>query len=428
VIAVNKNKIITYSDRVIMVCLCLLFFCLPFAKAGVETFTWMAIFLWLFKRALGYCPDSMWGLLPRSELNKALAIFVLVNLLSVALSVNLGLSLRAFFGKVLKFLAIYFMLVETINSKKRLKYFFIVFVLVVIMMLADSVSKYYRKADFLWHSWTTSLSASFKSPNGFAGWLVVIIPLTLGLFFNVKVKNTFLKLLIFILSVLLTLCLIMTYTRGAWLSFALGLLLMIFYIIKNATFKMRMFYFSLAFTLGVTFIVLPQPIKTKLLNLRLSNYYGVAPIGSRFSSLLEVEDGSTPIRFNLWKEAVRIAADYPLIGCGLNTYSIIARNYKSFPGGGVYPHNSYLQMFAETGLFGLTAFLWVLFTFFVTGLRQLNKQYNALLLGALSGILGFSVHAFFDTHLYSLQLVVLFWFTLGLSMAIIKLQEQVQSL
>jgi len=406
VIALDKNRIITYSDRVIMVCLCLLFFCLPFAKAGAETFTWMAVFLWLFKRVLGYRSESLWGMFPRTELNKALAIFILVNLLSVILSVNLGLSLRAFFGKELKFLAIYFMLVETINSKKRLKYFFIVFVLVVIMMLADSAFQYYGKGDFLRHTWTTRLSASFKSPNGFAGWLVVIIPLTLGLFFNIKVKNIPLRILFFILSALLSLCLIMTYTRGAWLSFAVGLLLMIFYIIKNASFKIRMFYFSLAVSVGAIFFILPQPIKTKLFNLRLSNYYGVAPIGNRFSSLLEMDDGSTPIRLNLWKEAVRITADYPLTGCGLNTYSIVARNYKSFPRGGVYPHNSYLQMSAETGLFGLAAFLWVLLTFLMTGLRQLDKKYNALFLGALSGILGFSVHAFFDTHLYSLQLVV----------------------
>lgn len=404
-----------------MVCLYLLFFCLPFAKAGAETFTWMAIFLWLFKRVLGYRSETAWGMLPSTPLNKVLAIYILVNILSVIFSVNLGLSLRGLFGKELKFFAIYFMLIETINTKERLRFFLIMLVFLVIMMLADSASQYFRKADFLRHTWTTRLSASFKSPNGFASWLVVIIPLVLGLLINDKVKNIGLKILFLILSVLLFICLLMTYTRGAWISFAVGVFLMVWYVLKNVTFRMRILYFSLSLCLCAIFLVLPQTTKTKIQNLRLSNYYGVAPIGNRLSSFLDLEDGSTPIRLKLWNEAIRVAADYPLTGCGLNTYSIVARNYKSFPGGGVYPHNSFLQKAAETGLFGLFAFLGVLFIFFKTGLRQLNKEYDSFLLGLLSGILGFSVHAFFDTHLYSLQLVVLFWYVLSLTIVVIRL-------
>jgi len=38
------------------------------------------------------------------------------------------------------------------------------------------------------------------------------------------------------------------------------------------------------------------------------------------------------------------------------------------------------------------------------------------------------VHAFFDNHLYALQLVVLFWFMLGLTVAVIKMENKVQPL
>jgi O-antigen ligase len=126
----------------------------------------------------------------------------------------------------------------------------------------------------------------------------------------------------------------------------------------------------------------------------------------------------------LWKESLKIIRDYPLIGCGLNTYSIVAKKYRSFNGGGVYPHNSYLQKGAETGLLGLFAFLLVLFSFFRMGLRYFDKSKNYLALGFLSAILSFLVHAFFDTHLYSLQLVVLFWYMLGLTVAVVKIEEK----
>jgi len=135
------------------------------------------------------------------------------------------------------------------------------------------------------------------------------------------------------------------------------------------------------------------------------------------------EGDSAPVRFGLWKESLRIIRDYNYLGCGLNTYSIVARNYKSFEGGGIYPHNSYLQMTAETGLPGLLSFLFIIFVFFIKGLIYSRQKKDFLVLGMLGGILAFLIHAFFDNHLYSLQLVVLFWYMLGLTVAVMKLDS-----
>ena len=81
-------------------------------------------------------------------------------------------------------------------------------------------------------------------------------------------------------------------------------------------------------------------------------------------------------RIVLWKEAIAIIKDHPFLGCGLNTYSIVAPKYKIAEGGGIYPHNSYLQMAAETGLLGLGAFLWIIIILFRTSLSNLKKISN----------------------------------------------------
>jgi len=122
-----------------------------------------------------------------------------------------------------------------------------------------------------------------------------------------------------------------------------------------------------------------------------------------------------------WKEALKIIKDHPLAGCGLNTYSKVALNYKSFDWGGIYPHNSYLQMIAEIGLFGGGAFFGLLYIFFKICLRHLTGKNGRLVLGLMSGVLAFLIHAFFDTHFYSLQLVILFWFMFGLTVSVINL-------
>ena len=52
----------------------------------------------------------------------------------------------------------------------------------------------------------------------------------------------------------------------------------------------------------------------------------------------------------------------------------------------------------------------------------MSKKYgNILLLGVMAGVLAFLVQSFFDTNLYSLQLVVLFWFMLGLGVSMFSL-------
>lgn len=210
------------------------------------------------------------------------------------------------------------------------------------------------------------------------------------------------------------------------MGFITGISLMGGYVFKKFTLKIRLLCLSAGVGLLAIFLILPQPIKAKVSAIGRIDFKSGATVNARIKSIAKTGEGSTPIRFNLWREALRITRDYPLTGCGLNTYSIVARDYKSFDWGGVYPHNSYLQMAAETGLFGLFAFFWVLFTFFKTGLQYLNQKRDYLVLGLLAGILAFLVHAFFDTHLYSLQLVVLFWYMLGLTVAVIHLNSKNQ--
>lgn len=416
----NRERLFFYCDCVILAGLCLLIFCLPFSKAAAESFTMLAFFFWVIKRVLGYRAKGLWGLLPETGLNTALGIFILVNLLAVIFSVDFGLSLRAYFGKVLKFLAVYFMLAEVVNSKKRLKVILTVLISSVILILIDAGVQYFRGVDFLRGYVWTRLRASFLTANGFAGWLVVIIPFLIGLLASGKAIGKGLKILLSVTIPLLVVCLLATFARGAWLGLVIGILLMCGYVFKKITFKVKFLSLSLGIVLLVGFFILPRPMQDKIKAIGRFDFKLGATLNMRIKSTLKINEGSTPIRLALWKEALRIIKDYNFTGCGLNTYSVVARNYKSFNEGGIYPHNSYLQMAAEIGLFGLAAFLWVLFAFFKTGLRYFNQSSDFLVLGLLSGILAFLVHAFFDTHLYSLQLVVLFWYMLGLTIAVIK--------
>ena len=409
-----KDRIITYCDRIIAYCLYISFFCIPFAKAGVETFIWLALFLWFVKKAAGYKIGGLSGLIPSTKLNKALAVFVLINVLAVIFGTSLALSIRGFFGKILKFMAIYFMVVETINTDKRLRNFLSIIVFSVALIILDGAVQYFHGFDFLRRYPYARLRASFPTANTFAAWLIFLIPVILALWIRIKNNGSMDKLKKGILGsilIILLVDLVLSYSRGAWIGLVFGFSFFAYCAIRISHFKRKYL-----FILGGLFIL--------LLVLLFGNLHvkSEESIRERIESIATIKDQAVLIRLGLWKESLNIIRDYPLIGCGLNNYSVVAPKYKISYFGGGYTHNSYLQMAAETGLLGLSSFLWILFTFFKTGLRHFKKSKNYLVLGLLSGILAFSVHAFFDTHLYSLQLVVLFWFMLGLAVAVMKLE------
>ncbi|MBM3254272.1 MAG: hypothetical protein FJZ16_08470 [Candidatus Omnitrophica bacterium] len=81
-------------------------------------------------------------------------------------------------------------------------------------------------------------------------------------------------------------------------------------------------------------------------------------------------------------------------------------------------------MAAEIGIIGLIIFMLVISSFFLSSIYKLKKTEDGIIknihLGILGGILAFLVHSFFDTNLYSLSLMSLFWFLFAIT---VRLQD-----
>jgi len=140
------------------------------------------------------------------------------------------------------------------------------------------------------------------------------------------------------------------------------------------------------------------------------------------------------IRIIQWRHAINMIEDFPILGTGPNTYTHAISRYVTPKDEGFYPHNAYLHMAAETGLLGLGAFLWVLWLFFVGGLKalknsaQLRNGYKRgiIFLGVMAGVFAILVQSFFDTNLFALRLVTFFWIMLGIGTALmVRLNEKV---
>jgi len=144
-------------------------------------------------------------------------------------------------------------------------------------------------------------------------------------------------------------------------------------------------------------------------------------------------DYSINHRFLMSKEAIIMILDRPVLGMGLNTYTIMGPKYKIHPLGGMYPHNSYLHKTVETGLVGLGMFFLFVWSLYSIGIRSLwllsSKNMTGsieyvLIRGLMAGLIGLLVNALFDTTLYALKLITVFWVMSGMLIAACNIASQ----
>ncbi|MBC8018216.1 MAG: O-antigen ligase family protein, partial [Verrucomicrobia bacterium] len=123
---------------------------------------------------------------------------------------------------------------------------------------------------------------------------------------------------------------------------------------------------------------------------------------SGVSSSYQLPDGSsTPssigLRLMMWKDALKIIQQHPLIGAGTAGYQL--ETNKIAPGQGFsQPHNSYLYIAANYGLLGIGLYGWLLFVTLKRAWRSRQQLSGNSILAFLSVIL---IGSLTETHIHS---------------------------
>lgn len=203
----------------------------------------------------------------------------------------------------------------------------------------------------------------FVNRNHFAGYIIMVIPLALGLLLSRRprpagelfrdrmVRSEPRRLLLGFMALVMAVALFLSYSRSGILA---GLLAFVYLILISRRFRLIDRKQSL-----MIFVV-----SLVLIALGLA-YFGTADLVHRFETIggkgKEVE-----YRRDIWRDTIRIYGDFPLLGIGLGGFEKLYPYYKSFDRRKPFTHaeNDYLQVAAEMGtwgLVGLTGFFLVFF-------------------------------------------------------------------
>lgn len=146
------------------------------------------------------------------------------------------------------------------------------------------------------------------------------------------------------------------------------------------------------------------------------------PIVERLFSSLDLSEGSNAGRLAIWQSSWEVIKSSPVVGIGLGNFPAAADFSGSYRSA-ITSHNLYLDLWAETGFLGLAAWLILILSAARAAYCRLARE-PAIALGALSALVYFSVHAFFETPIFNPTVLAFLMVVLGLASAD-KIKEDV---
>lgn len=323
------------------------------------------------------------GLLP-------LYLFFLAMTLSIPLSFWPTLSLNTFV-EMLKILIFIILLIHLVDTVKKLKTFFWIFLLVNGYLALSAIKNFLILGQ-------TAVAARVGGSGGFIGdandfSLALNIALALAFYLFLSEKKKVLKLFLLLLLSLFTLGIISTASRGGFITL---ICLFLYFILKSKHKLVGILSIFLIFLLIFAF----APKEYWQRQMTITTYQ---------------QDESAMGRIGAWKAGLRMFADRPLLGVGAGAYFVAyGVQYGGKPGPWFSTHNAYIQIAADLGILGILAYLTLIFWIFRQNslLMKLNQEKgNAYFVSISQGVKGaliaYAVGSFFLSvgyypHLYLL--------------------------
>jgi putative inorganic carbon (hco3(-)) transporter len=150
----------------------------------------------------------------------------------------------------------------------------------------------------------------------------------------------------------------------------------------------------------------------------------IPPITTRIGHELNFSGGNNTLvgRTYLWSATLQMLEHYPLFGAGLSGFETRLGPYwnATHVDRFIYPHNLVLNFWTETGLLGLAAFGWILYTAFAVswrGWRGGAWEWRAIQFGVFLALVGIVIHGLVDVPYFKNDLSLEFWALLAISWA-----------
>ena len=230
--------------------------------------------------------------------------------------------------------------------------------------------------------------STFDNPNVLAIYLLIQIPLSLCGVLDRKERCGW-RIFFSVAAVAEMLCMILTWTRGAWL----GVMLEIFLLL--------LFYSRQSLAMGLALSVPSAAVLPYLPD----------SVLQRLFSIGRLSDSSTRYRLYTWRGVLRMVTEHPFgIGVGRDAFLNVYPHYAvSGIEGVMHAHQIFLQMAAELGIVGLLVFVCLF------GVALLEAARRGINLGGGLALCGVLTMGLFDHLWYCAGMLAMLMLTVALA-------------
>jgi O-antigen ligase len=194
--------------------------------------------------------------------------------------------------------------------------------------------------------------------------------------------------------------LLATYTRGAWMGFAAGVLTLL-----PLTRKGRWLLLGGLIVLALAALAGPQELRT------------------RFLTMGDRNDPTVRERVYMWRSGLTLWRSHPMLGVGPGG---VKREYEAYALPEAvkkrtgHVHNAPLQILVERGVLGLATWLWIWVAFIGKGIGVLRRlaedaaRERSLVIGSLAAIVAFLVAGLSEYNFGDSEVVMVAWALMAL--------------
>lgn len=341
----------------------------------------------------------------------------------IPLTVNQKLTFLEFL-RISCYAGFYILTVQLLSQKEQLtKTIRIVAWLGIGIAFLTIIQKFTSPHDIYWFR-PAPEEASPTGPwvyrNHYAGFMELIFPLVLALFFYYRPKS-FIKQslrqrtasffnapasnLYFFLGfgiILILSSVFVSLSRGGIIAINSGLLLFLAILARKSPHTGKT---TFLFVLGGVFLTV--------------TWIGWDPILSRFNNTLSETGGIQDARILVMQDCAPIIRDFLFTGSGFGTFRHVFPQYSTIPSYILFnhAHNDYIELLTDGGLIGFGLAAWFVLAVLNNGIKQLKKRrdsYSILLtIAGISAIGSILMHSLTDFNMYNGANGLYFFFICG---------------
>lgn len=334
-----------------------------------------------------------------------IAMFLLLILMAVSVTYSQDKKLAVSeTARFLSYICLFFIIKYKITESKEYHFLINSYIFTTILLCIFGIYQFFtyaglnkKFASYTSYSIKVKIASTLTNPNNYAAYLLLcVFPVFMLLIYEKRKLKKSLYLLTFLI---ITVNIVLTFSRNVYLGFALGMLVLIVIYSKKL---LAAFIPLIAAALAV-----PQ-IRRRLSEIS--------------SSSLDIS------RIKLWKTALLMFKDHPLLGVGNGNYLANYNEYiKKYPS--LYyeysdhpTHNSYLKVLSELGIFGIVIFAAMLL-FIVINLYKFikdceDKYFRYFYTGFFASSIGFLFMNLFDNFFFVPKTTTYFWIMVSIFMGL----------